>query len=141
MKTFNQSVKHVKEWHLVDAENKTLGRLATAIAKRLCGKHRPEYTPSVDTGDYIVVINAEKIKVTGNKLKSKMYHRYSGYQSGLKEISLEKQLVKAPTAVLKEAVKGMLPKGQLGRQMLTKLKIYAGENHVHQAQKLTLLNI
>lgn len=141
MKTFNQSVDHKKEWYLVDAENKILGRLATTIAKYLCGKHRPEYTPFLDTGDYIVVINAEKISVTGNKLKDKKYHRYSGYQSGLKEIVLDKLLVKAPELVLKEAVKGMLPKGPLGRKMLGKLKIYAGGNHLHQAQKVTPLTI
>ncbi len=141
MKTFNQSINHKKEWYLVDAEDKTLGRLATTIAKYLCGKHRPEYTPSIDTGDYIVVINAEKIKVTGNKLQDKKYHRYSGYQGGLKEITLEKQLLKAPTLVLQEAVKGMLPKGQLGRKMLSKLKIYAKMEHPHAAQKLSTLMV
>lgn len=141
MKTFNQSVTHQKEWYLVDAENQTLGRLSTTIAKYLCGKHKPEYTPSIDTGDYIVVINAEKIKVTGNKLRDKKYYRYSGYQSGLKEISLEKQLIKNPTAVLEESVKGMLPKGPLGRKMLSKLRVYAQTKHLHEAQKLKSLTI
>lgn len=141
MKTFNQSVNHQKAWYLVDAENKTLGRLATTIAKYLCGKHKPEYTPSIDTGDYMVIINAKKIKVTGNKLTDKKYYRYSGYQSGLKEITLEKQLLKDPTAIIKEAVKGMLPKGQLGRKMLSKLKIYANTKHVHETQQLKPLSV
>ncbi|MBU0743888.1 MAG: 50S ribosomal protein L13 [Gammaproteobacteria bacterium] len=141
MKTFNESVTHTKAWYLLDAENKTLGRMATVIAKYLRGKHKPEYTPFIDTGDYIVVINAEKIGVTGNKLKDKKYYRYSGYQSGLKEISLEKQLVKAPERVIKDAVSGMLPKGPLGRKMLSKLKVYAGPEHTHQAQKLITLTI
>ena len=138
MKTFNQSVVNFeRQWCLVDAEDRILGRLATAIAVRLLGKHRPEYTPHLDTGDYVVVINAEKIRVTGNKLEDKKYHRYSGYQGGLKEISLEKLLIKSPTSVLKEAVKGMLPKGPLGRKMIAKLKIYAGTEHPHQAQLAT----
>ena len=141
MKTFNQSVDHQKTWYLVDAENKTLGRLATKVAKYLCGKHKPEYTPSLDTGDYLVVVNAKKIKVTGNKLTDKKYYRYSGYQSGLKEITLEKQLIKDSTAVIKEAVKGMLPKGPLGRKMLSKLKIYADDKHVHEAQQLKPLSV
>ncbi len=140
MKTFNQSIDHKKEWHLVDAENKTLGRLATTIAKYLCGKNKPEYTPSIDTGDYIVVINAEKIRVTGDKLKDKKYYHHTGYQGGIKEISLEKQLVKAPTQVLKDAVSGMLPKVTLGKKMLSKLKIYVGTNHLHHAQKLKTLS-
>jgi large subunit ribosomal protein L13 len=140
MKTFYQSIDHKKEWYLVDAENKTLGRLATTIAKYLCGKNKPEYTPFIDTGDYIVVINAEKIRVTGDKLKDKTYYHHTGYQGGIKEISLEKQLVKAPTQVLKDAVSGMLPKGTLGKKMLSKLKVYAGANHLHQAQKLKTLS-
>ena len=141
MKTFNESINHKKEWYLVDAEDKTLGRLATKIATYLCGKHKPEYTPHIDTGDYIVVVNAEKIKVTGNKLKDKKYYHYTGYQGGIKEITLEKQLAKAPERIIKEAVKGMLPKGPLGRQMITKLKIYAGPEHKHQAQNVTTLTI
>jgi large subunit ribosomal protein L13 len=141
MKTFNQNIDHQKEWYLVDAENKTLGRLATTIAKYLSGKSKPEYTPTIDTGDYIVVVNAEKIRVTGNKLQDKKYYHHTGYQGGIKEISLEKQLIKAPELVLKHAVSGMLPKGTLGRNMLTKLKIYAGGNHKHQAQKLKTLSV
>jgi len=141
MKTFIQSVDHKKEWYLLDAESKTLGRLATTIAKHLCGKTKPEYTPNIDTGDYIVVINAEKIRVTGNKLKDKIYYHHTGYQGGIKEISLEKQLAKAPELALKSAVKGMLPKGTLGHKMLNKLKIYAGNKHLHQAQKLKTLSI
>lgn len=141
MKTFNQSNDHKKEWYLLDAENKTLGRLATTIAQHLSGKNKPEYTPFIDTGDYIVIINAEKIHVTGNKLKDKKYYHHSGYQGGIKEISLEKQLVKAPELVIKHAVGGMLPKGPLGRKMLTKLKIYAGDKHPHQAQNLKTLSI
>lgn len=141
MKTFNQSVEHKKAWYLVDAEGKTLGRLATAIAKYLCGKNKPEYTPFIDTGDYVVVINAKKIHVTGNKLKDKKYYHHTGYQGGIKEISLEKQLLKAPEDVLKKAVKGMLPKGTLGCNMLNKLKVYSDTKHLHQAQKLNTLTI
>lgn len=139
MKTFNQDVKHKKEWYLVDAENKTLGRLATTIAKYLSGKNKPEYTPFLDTGDCVVVINAEKVRVTGDKLKNKKYYHHTGYQGGIKEISLEKQLLKAPERVLKSAVSGMLSKGTLGRQMLSKLKIYAGPKHPHAAQQLNIL--
>lgn len=141
MKTFIQSTDHKKEWYLVDAEGKTLGRLATTVAKYLCGKSKPEYTPFIDTGDYVVVINAEKVRVTGDKLKDKKYYHHTGYQGGIKEISLEKQLVKAPELVLKGAVSGMLPKGTLGRKMLSKLKVYAGAKHLHQAQKLNTLSI
>ncbi len=141
MKTFNQSKDHKKEWYLVDAENKTLGRLATTVAKYLCGKNKPEYTPSIDTGEMVIVINAEKIRVTGNKLKDKKYYHHTGYQGGIKEISLEKQLKQAPEQVLKHAVSGMLPKGTLGRQMLSKLKIYAGTNHVHHAQEPKTLSV
>lgn len=141
MKTFNQKIEHEKKWYLVDAENKTLGRLATTIAKHLMGKNKPEYTPSIDTGDYIVVINADKVHVTGNKLKDKKYYHHTGYQGGIKEISLEKKLIKEPEQVLKIAVKGMLPKGVLGNNMLKKLKVYAGTKHLHQAQKLVPLTI
>jgi large subunit ribosomal protein L13 len=130
-----------KQWYLVDAEGKTLGRLATTIARCLNGKNNPEYTFNLDTGDYVVVINAEKVHTTGNKLKDKKYYHYTGYQSGVREISLEKLLVEAPERVLKEAVKGMLPKGPLGRQMLGKFKVYAGTQHPHQAQKLTVLAV
>jgi large subunit ribosomal protein L13 len=140
MRTSDQKTSSVKkQWYLVDAEGKTLGRLATVIARCLNGKNNPEYTFNLDTGDYVVVINAEKIHATGNKLKDKKYYHYTGYQSGIREFSLEKLLLKAPERVLESAVKGMLPKGPLGRKMLSKLKVYAGVTHPHQAQKLTVL--
>jgi large subunit ribosomal protein L13 len=129
------------EWYLVDAEGKTLGRLASEIARRLKGKHKPIYTPHVDTGDYIVVVNAEKISVTGNKLKNKMYHHHTGYIGNLKSISLEKQLQKAPERVLGTAVRGMLPRSPLGRAMMKKLRIFAGAEHAHEAQQPQPLNI
>ncbi|MEI8054506.1 MAG: 50S ribosomal protein L13 [bacterium] len=142
MGTFSQKASSIKrKWYLVDAQNKTLGRLATIIAKCLNGKNNPEYTPNLDTGDYVVVINAEKIRTTGNKLKDKKYYHHTGYQGGIKEFSLEKLLIKAPRRVLEAAVKGMLPKGPLGREMLRKLKIYTGNEHPHQAQKLTPLTV
>jgi large subunit ribosomal protein L13 len=134
-----ETVQH--DWYLVDANNKTLGRLASEVARRLRGKHKPIYTPHVDTGDYIVIVNAEKIRVTGNKVQDKMYHRYSGYQSGLKSISFGDLLEKAPAKILEAAVKGMLPKGPLGRKMLTKLKVYAGAIHPHAAQQLQPLDL
>ena len=124
-----------REWLLVDATDKTLGRLATEIASRLRGKHKPIYTPHVDTGDYIVVVNAEKIRVTGKKLQDKMYHHHTGYIGNLKSISLEKLLAKAPERVIEKSVKGMLPRGPLGRQMFSKLKVYAGPEHNHTAQQ------
>jgi large subunit ribosomal protein L13 len=130
-----------REWYLVDATNKTLGRLASEIAHRLRGKHKPEYTPHVDTGDYIVVINAEKIRVTGNKLADKMYHHHTGYIGNLKSISLGKLLVKAPEQVIQKAVKGMLPKNTLGRAMFKKLRVYAGSEHGHEAQQPKPLDI
>jgi len=132
-------VRH--DWYLVDAENKTLGRLATEIARRLRGKHKPIYTPHVDTGDYIVVINAEKIRVTGNKLSDKMYHHHTGYIGNLKSISLEKQLQKAPERVITTAVRGMLPRSPLGRAMMKKLRVFAGTEHSHQAQQPQVLDI
>ena len=132
-------VRH--DWYVVDAENKTLGRLATEIARRLRGKHKPIYTPHVDTGDYIVVVNAEKIRVTGNKLQDKMYHHHTGYVGNLKSISLEKQLQKAPERVLNSAVRGMLPRSPLGRAMMKKLRIFAGPEHTHQAQQPQTLDI
>lgn len=132
-------VRH--EWYLVDASDKTLGRLASEIAHRLRGKHKPIYTPHVDTGDYIVVVNAEKIRVTGNKLKDKMYHRYTGYIGNLKSVNLEKMLDKAPERVIEIAVKGMLPKNPLGRAMFKKLKVYAGQEHKHAAQQPQPLEI
>ena len=136
MKTYSARAQDVRrQWHLIDAEGKTLGRLATEVARRLRGKHKPEYTPNVDTGDYIVVINAEKIHVTGNKMSDKMYHHHTGYIGNLKSISLEKQLDKRPEKVIQLAVKGMMPRGPLGRAMLAKLKIYAGSEHPHAAQQ------
>ena len=136
MKTYSARAQDVRrQWHLIDAEGKTLGRLATEVARRLRGKHKPEYTPNVDTGDYIVVINAEKIHVTGNKMSDKMYHHHTGYIGNLKSISLEKQLAKRPEKVIQLAVKGMMPRGPLGRAMQSKLKIYAGSEHPHTAQQ------
>ena len=130
-----------RDWYVVDVEGKTLGRLATEIARRLRGKHKPEYTPHVDTGDYIVVINAEKIRVTGNKLQQKMYHHHTGYIGNLKSISLEKQLQKAPERVIETAVRGMMPKNKLGRAMFKKLRVYAGSEHQHTAQQPIALDI
>ncbi|MDF1529108.1 MAG: 50S ribosomal protein L13 [Sedimenticola sp.] len=130
-----------RDWFVVDAADKTLGRLSTEIARRLRGKHKPEYTPHVDTGDYIVVVNAEKIRVTGNKMKDKMYHHHTGYIGNLKSISLEKLLTKAPERVIETAVKGMLPKNPLGRAMFKKLKVFAGPEHAHQAQQPQVLDI
>lgn len=130
-----------REWLLVDAEGKTLGRLASEIARRLKGKHKPIFTPHVDTGDYIVVVNAEKVAVTGNKLKDKMYHHHTGYIGNLKSISLEKQLQKAPERVIETAVRGMLPRNPLGRAMMKKLRIFAGPEHTHQAQQPKPLDI
>ncbi len=130
-----------REWYLVDADGKTLGRLASEIARRLRGKHKPEYTPHVDTGDYIVVVNAEKIRVTGNKLTDKMYHHHTGYIGNLKSISLEKQLQKAPERVIETAVRGMMPRNPLGRAMLKKLKVFAGPEHRHAAQQPKALEI
>jgi large subunit ribosomal protein L13 len=130
-----------RDWYVVDAEGKTLGRLATEIARRLRGKHKPEYTPHVDTGDYIVVINAEKVNVTGNKRNDKMYYRHSGFPGGLKEANFNKMVQTFPERTIELAVKGMLPKGPLGRAMYTKLKVYAGAEHPHQAQQPKELNI
>jgi large subunit ribosomal protein L13 len=130
-----------REWLLVDADGKTLGRLASEIARRLKGKHKPIFTPHVDTGDYVVVINAEKVAVTGNKLKDKMYHHHTGYVGNLKSISLEKQLRKAPERVIETAVRGMLPRNPLGRSMMKKLRIFAGPEHTHQAQQPKPLEI
>ncbi len=124
-----------RDWLLFDAEGKTLGRLASEIARRLKGKHKPIFTPHIDTGDYVVVVNAEKVAVTGNKLKDKMYHHHTGYIGNLKSISLEKQLQKAPERVIETAVRGMLPRNPLGRAMMRKLRVYAGPEHAHQAQQ------
>lgn len=142
MKTYSAKPAEVQHsWYLVDAANKPLGRLSTEIARRLRGKHKPQYTPHVDTGDYIVVINAEKVRVTGNKLKDKMYHHHTGYIGNLKSISFEKLRQKAPERIIERAVKGMLPKNPLGRAMFRKLKVYAGNSHRHTAQQPTLLDI
>ncbi len=124
-----------RDWYVVDATGKTLGRLSTEIARRLRGKHKPEYTPHVDTGDYIVVVNAEKVRVTGNKLKDKIYHHHTGYIGNLKSIPLEKLLDETPEHAIEYAVKGMLPRGPLGRKMLTKLRVFAGPEHSHTAQQ------
>ncbi|HSW94196.1 MAG TPA: 50S ribosomal protein L13 [Gammaproteobacteria bacterium] len=136
MRTYNaKNETTTHDWYLVDAAGKTLGRLASEIARRLRGKHKPVYTPHVDTGDYIVVINAEKVKVTGNKTKDKVYYSHSGYPGGIKEITFEKLLAKAPARVIEMAVKGMLPKNPLGRAMYRKLKVFAGTEHTHAAQQ------
>lgn len=130
-----------RDWFVVDAEGKTLGRLASEIAHRLRGKHKAIYTPHVDTGDFIVVVNARKVRVTGRKLQDKMYHWHTGYIGNLKSISLGKLLDKAPDRVLQHAVKGMLPRGPLGRAMFKKLKVYPGTDHPHQAQQPQALDI
>ena len=136
MNTFSAKPAEVRrDWYVVDATNKTLGRLSTEIALRLRGKHKPEYTPHVDTGDYIVVINAEKVRVTGNKLQNKMYHHHTGYIGNLKSIPLKKMLDEHPERVIEKAVKGMLPRGPLGRQMYSKLRVFAGPEHTHAAQQ------
>lgn len=122
------------EWHVIDAEERTLGRLASEIAILLQGKHRPIYVPHLNTGDYVIVVNAEKIRVTGDKLAQKMYYRHSGYHGGLKEQTLSDVLERTPTRVIKQSVKGMLPKSALGRRMLSRLKLYAGSEHPHEAQ-------
>jgi large subunit ribosomal protein L13 len=135
MKTYSAKPGEItREWYLVDAEGKTLGRLATQIADTLRGKQKPQFTPHVDTGDFVIVVNAEKIQVTGNKLDQKRYYRHSGYPGGLRSRTLREQLERRPTEVLRVAVKGMLPKNKLARQQITKLKIYAGPEHPHDAQ-------
>jgi len=142
MKTYSAKPGEInQDWFVVDAADKTLGRLASEIAHRLRGKHKPEYTPHVDTGDYIVVINAEKIRVTGAKAKDKLYHHHTGYPGGIKSISFEKLIDKAPERVIQGAVKGMLPRNPLGRAMFKKLKVYAGTEHPHAAQQPQVLNV
>lgn len=142
MKTYSAKSESVeRDWFIVDAQDLVLGRLATEVASRLRGKHKPEYTPHVDTGDYIVIINAEKIAVTGNKRENKLYHHHTGYPGGLKTVNLRKLLETHPTRVIESAVKGMLPKNKLGRVMIKKLKIYAGSEHNHQAQQPQALSI
>jgi len=142
MKTFVAKPESVqRDWYVVDAEGKTLGRLASEIASRLRGKHKPEYTPHADAGDYIIVINAEKVTVTGRKTKDKMYYRHSEFPGGLKSMSFEKLIAHKPEMVIELAVKGMLPKGPLGRAMYRKLKVYAGADHNHAAQQPQVLDI
>ncbi len=142
MTTISAKLSEVKrDWYLVDATDKTLGRLASEVAKRLRGKHKPIYTPHVDTGDCIVVVNAEKVRVTGNKMNSKIYHRYTGYVGGLKSMSLGKMLASHPERVIETAVKGMLPRNSLGRAMFRKLKVYAGPEHKHAAQRPQVLEL
>ncbi|WP_428772918.1 50S ribosomal protein L13 [Vibrio sp.] len=142
MKTFVAKPETVKrDWYVVDAEGKTLGRLASEIASRLRGKHKAEYTPHVDTGDYIIVVNAEKVAVTGNKAKNKVYYRHSEFPGGLKSITFEKLIDRKPEMALELAVKGMLPRGPLGRAMYRKLKVYAGAEHNHAAQQPKVLDI
>jgi large subunit ribosomal protein L13 len=142
MKTFNAKPHEVKrDWYVVDATDKVLGRVATEVARRLKGKHKAEFTPNVDTGDYIVVVNAGKVRVTGQKERKKQYHTYSGYQSGLKAASFTEVVKKNPRRTIEEAVRGMLPKGPLGYAMFRKLKVYAGADHPHAAQNPKQLQI
>ncbi len=142
MKTMSANSATVKnDWYVVDASDKTLGRLAAAIASRLRGKHKPEYTPHVDTGDFIVVVNADKVRVTGNKTKDKKYYHHTGFPGGIKEINFEDLVAKNPERPIRLAVKGMLPRGPLGRDMLRKLKIYGGPEHPHAAQQPKTLEI
>ena len=142
MKTFNAKTNEIKrDWFLVDANGKTLGRIATEVASRLRGKHKAEFTPHVDTGDYIVIVNASKIKVTGNKFDDKMYQYHTGYIGNLKSIPFKDLIKKKPEYVIKKAVKGMLPKGPLGREMVRKMKVFSGSEHTHTAQQPQLLDI
>jgi len=142
MKTISAKPGSVEQsWYVVDASGQTLGRMASAIASRLRGKHKPEFTPHTDTGDFIVVVNAEKVHVTGNKAKAKIYHHHTGYPGGLKSISFEKLIEKAPEQAIEMAVKGMLPKNPLGRAMARKLKVYAGSEHPHAAQQPKALEL
>ena len=142
MKTFSANAATIERtWYVIDAKSQVLGRLASEIARRLRGKHKPQYTPHVDTGDYIVVVNAEMVKVTGRKATDKVYYSHSGYPGGIKSITFEKLLKKAPEQVIRRAVKGMLPKGPLGRVMFRKLKVYAGPEHKHAAQQPQKLEI
>ena len=142
MKTFSAKPESVKrDWYVIDATDKVLGRLSTEIARRLRGKHKPEYTPHVDTGDYIIVINAEKVRVTGNKESDKMYHHHTGYIGGIKSTNLAKLRQEHPERIIQKSVKGMLPKNALGRAMFKKLKVYAGESHRHAAQQPQTLEL
>jgi large subunit ribosomal protein L13 len=142
MKTFIAKPSTIKrDWYLVDAADKTLGRLATEVARRLRGKHKADYTPTIDTGDYVVVVNASKVRVSGGKTTDKMYYRHSGYTGNLKELRFEEMLARKPERIIELAVRGMMPKGPLGRAMLRKLRVYAGESHDHQAQQPKTLAI
>ena len=142
MKTYVTKPAEVeRNWYVIDAEGQTLGRLASKIATILRGKHKPIYSPSVDCGDFVVIVNAEKIRVTGQRLDQKVYYRHSGYPGGLSEITLRRQLEKHPTRAIELAVRGMLPKNKLGRKMIKKLKVYAGEEHPHQAQQPVSMEI
>jgi len=142
MKTFTATPADIKrDWYVVDARGKTLGRLASEIARRLRGKHKAEYTPHMDTGDYIVVINARDVRITGNKARDKVYYSHSQYPGGIKSLTFEQLLEKKPEEVIEKAVKGMLPKGPLGRDMFRKLKVYAGSEHKHTAQQPVALEI
>ena len=142
MKTYQAKKEELEhQWHLVNAEGKILGRLASNLAHILKGKNKPTYTPHVDTGDFVVVVNAGKVVLTGKKMKDKIYYRHTGYPGGIKEMSAEKLLAKKPTEIIRMAVKGMLPKNSLGRQMLQKLKIYAGAKHPHESQKPVSMEI
>ncbi len=142
MKTFSAKAATVKrDWCVVDASGKVPGRLATEVARRLRGKHKPDYTPHVDTGDYVIVVNADKVQVTGRKAEAKMYHRYSGYQGGMKSISFKELQHRFPERIIEIAVKGMLPKNPLGRSMFKKLKVYAGPEHKHQSQAPKLFEV
>jgi large subunit ribosomal protein L13 len=141
MKTFSTTPKDiVREWHLVDAQDQVLGRLASRVATLLRGKHKPYYAPHLDTGDHVIIVNAAGIKVTGNKLDQKVYTRFTGYTGGLRSITLKKRMATEPEEVVRGAVRGMLPRGPLGRQMLRKLNVYAGPDHPHQAQQPKPLN-
>ena len=142
MKTYQAKKEEIDhKWYLVNAEGKVLGRLSTELAKILKGKNKPTYTPHVDTGDFVVVVNAGKVTLTGKKMKGKIYYHHTGYPGGIKEMNAEKLLAKKPTEMIRMAVKGMLPKNSLGRQMLRKLKVYAGPNHPHESQKPVPLEI
>ena len=142
MRTFTATPATIRrDWYVVDATNKTLGRLASEIARRLRGKHKPEFTPHMDTGDYIVVINARRVRISGNKAENKMYYRHSEYPGGMKSTSFAKLIEKKPELVIEKAVKGMLPKGPLGREMFRKLKVYPGAEHRHSAQQPKPLDI
>lgn len=142
MKTFSAKAHEVKrDWYIIDATDKVLGRVASEVARRLRGKHKAEYTPHVDTGDYIVIVNAEKITVTGRKFKNKMYYHHSGFPGGIKALSFDKLQEKNPVRIIELAVKGMLPKNVLGREMYRKLKVYAGNEHPHTAQQPKQLEI